>query len=219
MTCRRHAAGRPQSILVCSTGTSSNVAGISHRLKFPICSRKNYGAVFEPCVMRNRQSGMLASLHVRSGVGKRTSVSTPARANSRLVSWLEKLNRVAIRILQQDLLAARSDFHLIAKMQSRRFQNLDPSGQVGDLENDTVPPARLLAMSVGHRTRTRCARATENQLEMAARNLSEGGQILELELEAELLCIEVRRATDILDLISDTPQASHEALCRTGGYG
>jgi len=92
----------------------------------------------------------------------------PAPTNSLLLRRLEELDRVAIGILQQDLLAARSGFHLIAKMQSCLFQSLDPGGKIGDLKNDPVPSARLLLTSIGRRTRARCARAAEDELEMAA---------------------------------------------------
>ena len=62
---------------------------------------------------------------------------------------LEKLDRIAVRVLQQDLLAARSGLHLIAKTKSRRFQMLDPRGEIGDFKNDPIPPAELLAMPAG----------------------------------------------------------------------
>ena len=60
------------------------------------------------------------------------------------MSWLEELDRVAIRVLQQDLPATRSGFYFIAKMKRRRFQGLDPRGKVGDFKDDPIPPARLL---------------------------------------------------------------------------
>src|SRR5262245_7389591 len=135
----------------------------------------------------------------------------PRRVASSLVSRLEELDRIAIRVLQQDLLPTRSNFHLIAKTEPRRFQSLDPRGEVGDFKDDPIPPAGLLALSAGHRTGTRRARAAEDKLEMAARDLSECGQTLAIKLEAELLRIEVSRAAHILDLISDTPKASDEA--------
>ena len=80
---------------------------------------------------------------------------------------LEKLDRIAVRVLQQDLLAARSGLHLIAKTKSRRFQMLDPRGEIGDFKNDPIPPAGLLAMSARHRTRTRRAGTAEDELEIA----------------------------------------------------
>jgi hypothetical protein len=133
------------------------------------------------------------------------------------VSWFEKLDRIAVRVLQQDLFAARSGLHLVAKMKSRRFQILDPRGKIGDFKDDPIPPAGLLAMSAGRWTRTRRTRAAEDKLEIADRDLSEGRQILAIQLEAELFCIEVSRTVDIFDLISDPPKASDEAPCGTGG--
>jgi hypothetical protein len=60
------------------------------------------------------------------------------------MSWLEELDRVAIGVLQQDLLAIRSGYYFIAKMKRRRFQALDPGGKVGDFKDDPIPSARLL---------------------------------------------------------------------------
>jgi hypothetical protein len=81
--------------------------------------------------------------------------------NSPLLSRLEKFDRIAVRVLQQDLLTARAGLHLIAKMKSRRFQILDPRGEIGDFKNDPIPPAGLLAMSARHRTRARRAAEPE----------------------------------------------------------
>jgi hypothetical protein len=71
-------------------------------------------------------------------------------------------------------------------MKSRCFQILDPQGEIGEFKDDPIPPAGLLAKSARHRTRTRRAGAAEDELEIAARDLSEGGRILSIKLEAEL---------------------------------
>src|SRR5215204_2727717 len=92
--------------------------------------------------------------------------TTSLSAQSRLVSRLEELDRVAIWVHQQDLLAARSDFHLIAKIKSRRLQGFDRGRQVSDFKDDPIPSARLLTMSIRHWTGARCARAAEDEFEI-----------------------------------------------------
>ena len=141
--------------------------------------------------------------------------STTRSRSAALLSWLEEFDRVSIRILKQDLLAARSDFHLVAKTESGRLQLLDPGREVGNFKNDSIPAPRLLAMSIGHRTGTGCARTAEDEFEMAARDLGEGGQMLVVELEAEPLRIELRGAADVLDLIADAPKAADKVPCGT----
>jgi hypothetical protein len=101
-----------------------------------------------------------------------------------LLSWLEKLDRVAIRVLQQDLPATRSGFHLIAKMKSRAFQTFDPRWKVGHFKDDPIPSARLLPKSAGHWPRTGRAWAAEDKLEMPSRNLREGGRPLVVKRKA-----------------------------------
>src|SRR5262245_12966503 len=49
------------------------------------------------------------------------------RSNTRsvLATGLKQLDRIAVRILDLDLTAARPDFHLIAEMDARAFQPFD----------------------------------------------------------------------------------------------
>src|SRR6185312_2235422 len=67
----------------------------------------------------------------------------------------KQLNRIAVWILQLDLLAARTGLHLVPEMQPSLFQRFNSSGQVFDLQNYSIPSTRLLLTTVRHGTRTR----------------------------------------------------------------
>ena len=59
------------------------------------------------------------------------------------LSRLEQLDRIAVRIFQLDLLAARADFHVVAKMESGLFQLRDPRSEIGHLKNHAIPSTGL----------------------------------------------------------------------------
>jgi hypothetical protein len=123
------------------------------------------------------------------------------------VSGLEQLDRIAVGIFQLDLFAARANLQLIAKMQAGLPEGIDTSRKIAHLKNNSIPAAWLLATTVRHGARAGSTRAAENQFQIADRYLSESRQVLVLQLKPHLLRVEVDRATDILDLISDAPQA------------
>jgi len=49
---------------------------------------------------------------------------------SRLAGRLEQFKRIAVRIFQLDLLAARPYFHLIAKMKAALLQRFNPHRKI-----------------------------------------------------------------------------------------
>src|SRR5258705_13192912 len=112
-------------------------------------------------------------------------------SQSKLASSLEQLDRIAVGIFQLDLLASRTYLQLIPKMQSSLFQHFNSSGQVFDLQNYPIPSTRPLLTTIRHRTRTRSARTTENEFQIADGDLSESRQVLHIQFEAKLFCIEV----------------------------
>src|SRR5262245_17411713 len=107
-----------------------------------------------------------------------------------LACRLEQLDRIAVGIVELDLLPARSDLHLVAEAQSRALQRLDARRQVGDSEHHAVEAAWLLALAVRHGARARCPRTAEQDSSAVQRDAGEGGQLLMLQLEAEVLGVE-----------------------------
>src|SRR5687768_7723718 len=75
---------------------------------------------------------------------------------------LKQFDWVAVRIFQLDLLSARTRLHFISEVKTGLFQAFNPSRQVINLQNHSVPSAGLLLSTVGHRTGSRRAWPTEN---------------------------------------------------------
>ena len=65
-----------------------------------------------------------------------------SRTDSSASSWLEQLDRVAGRILQEDLLAAGSRDDVVAECHSGAAQTVDLGFDVVDEQMNAVPPAR-----------------------------------------------------------------------------
>src|SRR5687768_934342 len=64
---------------------------------------------------------------------------------------LEQLERIAVRILDLNLLAARTHFHLVPKTHPLVPELSDTCGQVPYLQNHPVPSAGFLLAAIGHR--------------------------------------------------------------------
>jgi hypothetical protein len=67
-----------------------------------------------------------------------------------LASRLEQLDRIAVRIFQLDLFAARAYFHLIAKMKPSLLQRLNPRRKIGNVQDHPVPAPGLLLATIWH---------------------------------------------------------------------
>src|SRR5206468_3639775 len=82
----------------------------------------------------------------------RSAVPRSARARSSRASrrGLEQLDRIARRVLEQDLLAAVAEDDVTAEARAGRTEPLDLVRKVFDLELDAVPASGLRLASVGH---------------------------------------------------------------------
>jgi len=54
---------------------------------------------------------------------------------------LEQLDWIAVRILQLDLFAARTDFHLVAQAEPCSLERLDASGHISHAKDKSIPAA------------------------------------------------------------------------------
>src|SRR5688572_3374001 len=102
-------------------------------------------------------------------------------------SGLKQFNRIAVGILYLDLLPAGACFHRVPESQACFLHPLDLCGKILHLKHHAIPTSWLLPPAIRHIARTRCAGAAENKLQAGGRNLSEGRQLLEIQLETELL--------------------------------
>src|SRR5215469_5159470 len=128
------------------------------------------------------------------------------------VSRFEQLDRIAVGIYHLNLPAAGSHLHLIAEAHSSVSQFADASRQVLYLKHHSVPSAGLLVAAIGHLPGPGCAGTAEDEFETADRDLSEGGQGLQVQIEAQRLRIEGNRPLNLFDLIPNPPKPEYEGL-------
>lgn len=128
--------------------------------------------------------------------------------------WFEKLYRIPVRILELDLPATGTGFHLVAKADSCAPQFGDEGRKIRDRQHHSIPAARLLALPVRHRTGARCAWPAEQNVRVTKGHVRKRWQLLALQLESESLRIKRHRASHILHLISNTMNALDECVLR-----
>jgi hypothetical protein len=104
---------------------------------------------------------------------------------------LEQFHRIPVRILDLDLLAARTRLHVVSEMEAGAAQRRDERWKVGDSKDDTIPSAGLLLLTVRHRTGSRRLRAAQQNLHVAERGTGERRKLLVFEREAEMLRVEL----------------------------
>ena len=63
---------------------------------------------------------------------------------------LEEFDRIACRVVEQDLFAAVANNNIIAEVRPGLAQRLDFAGKVRDLELNPVPAARLWRTTIRH---------------------------------------------------------------------
>src|SRR4051812_37103841 len=123
----------------------------------------------------------------RRGPNTRTGQQLLRRAGAALV----ELDRVAVGILDLDLRASRTLFDRIAEARSGGLHLLNLRIETRDIDDDAVPPARLLPAAVRHRPRAGAAGAAQDELQRATRDHRECGAGLVFELEVEDLGVEL----------------------------
>src|SRR5690348_10936644 len=106
-------------------------------------------------------------------------------------SWLEEFDRVAGRVLEENLPSARAAEYVVAERQSRRPEPGHLRLDVGHDEVDPVPPARRGHPAVRHRPTRGALRSGQQQAQVAALHIGEGRQELRVQLEAEVGGVEV----------------------------
>src|ERR1044072_4114062 len=129
-------------------------------------------------------------------------VARVARWGARLPGGLEQLDGISVRVLDLDLLAAGSGLHVVAEAQALLRQGADERRQVGHAQNEAVPSARLLPLSVRHGSGTGRPRAAEEDLEAVEGDAGEGRQLLVHQPEPEMLRVERGGPRDALDLVA-----------------
>src|ERR1044071_1021181 len=78
-------------------------------------------------------------------------VTDDAEAQERLLRPFVDLDRVAVWIIDLDLLATGPALHGVAKLRAGAAQASDQLVEIVDVEHDPVPAPGLLALAIGHR--------------------------------------------------------------------
>src|SRR5687767_9389614 len=105
---------------------------------------------------------------------------------------LEQLDRVARRVLEQNLSASVAVHDLVAEPRSLALQPFNGVGQVGNLELDSVPAARTGRLPIRHGLAgaATATRSIQQQTKIAARHSCEARCWMHVELEAQQLRVE-----------------------------
>ena len=85
----------------------------------------------------------------------------PTCAASGLSARLEQLDGVAVGVFQLNLLAGRTSFHFIPKMEACFLEGFNSARKVSHPQDHSVPATGLLVTTIRHRPRARRSRAAE----------------------------------------------------------
>src|SRR3954469_19028931 len=130
-----------------------------------------------------------------------------ATLRSAIPARLEKLNWVAVGVVDEDLPPAGSADDVVAERHPGRAQPIHERRDVVDLDYEAVPAARRRLAPVRHRTRGRAGRACEPQLQILSLNRRERGKHLLQSREAQLADVEIERTLYVGD---DVSHRSHQ---------
>ena len=147
-------------------------------------------------------------LHPLSGPGQQLPVQ-PGLGPGRL----EQFDQVARRVLGQDLLTAHPVHDLVAEADAPGPQVRDRAGQVGHLDREPVPAARLGDAAVGHglaAARPAAGRA-EHQPQVTQGEHGERRAWVHHLGEAQAVAVEGDRRVDVVDDVPDTDRC-HMAI-------
>src|SRR4051812_27761151 len=119
--------------------------------------------------------------------------------------WLEQLDEIARRVLEQNLLTAATGDDLVAEVRTGRVQLGDEALEIVDVELDTVPATRLWQGSVRHRLAGPTgAWSIEQQAQIATRQGGEAGCPGHFALESEPGGVEIDCRRDVGGDIANT---------------
>src|SRR5688572_13251430 len=100
-------------------------------------------------------------------------------------------------------------------MHALALQLVYAGGEIVHSQHHAVVSARLLVVAVGQLARARRAGAAQDELQVPDGDLRERGQVLGIELEAELTGVEIDRAADVANLVANAPGTRNMG----GGHG
>ena len=141
------------------------------------------GMMYHSMVHHARAALKVARLGAMKSPPDPAATPRPVRTNagtSALFPWrLEQFDRIAGRVVEQDLRAAHSGHDVVAEHRPRRTQAPDFGRQIRDLDLDAVPAAGLRPAAVRHRLRCSAGtgRAVHEKAKVAFREWRSSGRM------------------------------------------
>jgi hypothetical protein len=120
-----------------------------------------------------------------------------------LGSRLKKLDRIAGRIVEEDLRATRSGHDVVAELHPGGAETIDLGSEVVDDEVDTVPAPGCGPPAIGHRAPGRAARCAQEQPQVAPADVGKGRRGLGDQREAEVRRVEGDSGLDVVDHVAN----------------
>jgi hypothetical protein len=115
---------------------------------------------------------------------------------------LVQLDRVGVRIVEQDLPTTRAGLDRVTKMRMRFLERADRSVEILHVQDDAIPASRPLLGTVAHGTAARGVGTAEKKIQIAARDDKHGASALH-QTESKLVRVEAQRAPQVGDLVAD----------------
>jgi hypothetical protein len=124
---------------------------------------------------------------------------------------LKQLNWIASWVIENNLRAARPGNDIVAKVNACPAESIDFRREVIDDEMNTVPTARSRVAAIRHRTPGRASRSAQQETQITASDISEGGECFRDQGEAEMASVKVEGRLDVVDHIADV-DGGHRSL-------
>src|SRR6058998_4197413 len=144
-----------------SRGTSTTTARSPDTL--PTASASSRSLAEHTCCSRRRSAGQW-----RSAVRFSLACSSGGDGSRCLV----ELDRVAVGVIDHDLLATRTGFDLVPEMNAGLPERVDASGEVVHVNDDPGPSSWFLLAPVRHRTRAGAVGAAQDEAKMTENHRS-----------------------------------------------
>src|SRR5262245_7895699 len=132
---------------------------------------------------------------------------------------LEQLNKIAGRIHQQDLRAARTGQDVVAKLEAGGAQASNLGRQIVDHEVNAIPATGPGPLAIGHRPARRACWSAEQKPQRSAGDVCEGGSLLGQQRKAQMLRIPLDGSLDVVDHVAHVDTSVGHSTSRSWGLG
>src|SRR5262247_2024462 len=161
---------------------------------------------FSPSRRRKTPAARTTPRHdTRSLIGLRRRTGRDTRACLRVSAMcrLKQFDKIAGRIDEQHLRAARSGHDVVAELYARRAQARDLGGKIIDDEMNPIPAPGPRPFAIAHGSARRTLRPAQQQPQRASPDVSKRGSEIGKKFEAQMPSVPSDRKLDVIDHIAD----------------